>query len=94
MEQALGPRGLSTPDVIKSALNKNEVAGGKLSTNAIDNLFGAPDKIVIPERYVPDAVSCKFIFHFLVEMFFFSYSTTMIKDLIHSSAYLFIISSS
>ena len=58
MEQALGPRGLSTPDVIKSALNKNEVAGGKLSTNAIDNLFGAPDKIVIPERYVPDAVSC------------------------------------
>ena len=56
MEQALGPRGLSTPDVIKSALNKNEV-GAKLSTNAIDNLFGAPDKIVIPERYVPDAVS-------------------------------------
>merc|ERR1712045_1011564 len=55
MEQALGPRGLSTPDVIKSALNKNEVAGGKLSTNAIDNLFGAPNKIVIPERYVPDA---------------------------------------
>ena len=57
MEQALGPRGLSTPDVIKSALNKNEAAGAKINTNAIDNLFGAPDKIVIPERYVPDVVS-------------------------------------
>ena len=61
MEQALGPRGLSTPDVIKSALNKNEVAGAKINTNAIDNLFGAPDKIVIPERYVPDVVSSTYL---------------------------------
>ena len=64
MEQALGPRGLSTPDVIKSALDhKNEspavaaAAGPKISTNAIDNLFWAPDKISIPERYMPEMVS-------------------------------------
>ena len=62
MEQAI--RGLSTPDVIKSALdNKNEgtasAPGGrtKISTNAIDNLFGVPEKIAIPERYIPDTVS-------------------------------------
>ena len=61
MEQALGPRGLSTPDVIKSALdNKSEApANGnrpKISTNTIDNLFGVPEKITIPERYIPDTV--------------------------------------
>ena len=54
MEQALGPRGLSTPDVIKSALDhKND----GVKVNTIDNLFGAPDKINIPERYVPETVS-------------------------------------
>ena len=52
MEQALRPRGQNTPDVIRSALDKNDSG---LST--IDNLFGAPDKIVIPERYIPDTVS-------------------------------------
>ena len=63
MEQALGPRGLSTPDVIKSALdNKSDPttpANGnrpKISTNTIDNLFGVPEKITIPERYIPDTV--------------------------------------
>ena len=61
MEQAI--RGLSTPDVIKSALdNKNEGTASapgrtKISTNAIDNLFGVPEKIAIPERYIPDTVS-------------------------------------
>jgi len=61
MEQALGPRGLSTPDVIKSALdNKSDPstpANGnrpKINTNTIDNLFGVPEKITIPERYIPD----------------------------------------
>jgi len=68
MEQALGPRGLSTPDVIKSALNKNEAAGAKINTNAIDNLFGAPDKIVIPERYVPDIKLIKQIIFSLKRM--------------------------
>ena len=62
MEQAI--RGLSTPDVIKSALdNKNEGTASapktKISTNAIDNLFGVPEKIAIPERYIPDTVSNK-----------------------------------
>ena len=59
MEQALGPRGLSTPDVIKSALDhNNEAAVPKVSANTIDNLFGVPEKITIPERYVPEPVSC------------------------------------
>ena len=50
------PRGMSTPDVIKSALdNKND--DSKINSKAIDRLFGVPDKIVIPERYMPDAVS-------------------------------------
>ena len=58
MEQALGPRGLSTPDVIKSALDhNNEAAVPKVSANTIDNLFGVPEKITIPERYVPEPVS-------------------------------------
>ena len=55
MEQALKPRGMSTPDVIKSALDKND--DSKINSRAIDRLFGVPDKIVIPERYMPDAVS-------------------------------------
>ncbi len=57
MEQALGPRGLSTPDVIKSALDhKNHETGPKLSSNTIDSLFGVPEKIAIPERYVLEHV--------------------------------------
>ena len=47
MEQALRPRGLNTPDVIKSAIDPK---------NEIDNLFGVPEKITIPERYVPEQV--------------------------------------
>ena len=57
MEQALGPRGLSTPDVIKSALDQNNEAVPKVNTSPFDNLFGVPDKITIPERYVPEPVS-------------------------------------
>ena len=56
MEQALGPRGLSTPDVIKSALDQNNEAVPKVNTSPFDNLFGVPDKITIPERYVPEPV--------------------------------------
>ena len=56
MEQALKNDGLCTPDVIKSALDpKSE--GSKISETTIDRLFGVPDKIVIPERYIPDTVS-------------------------------------
>ena len=50
-------------DVIKSALdNKSDPstpANGnrpKINTNTIDNLFGVPEKITIPERYIPDTV--------------------------------------
>ena len=57
MEQALGPRGLSTPDVIKSALDQNNETVPKVNTSPFDNLFGVPDKITIPERYVPEPVS-------------------------------------
>lgn len=55
MEQALKPRGQNTPDVIRSAIDKNDSG---IAT--IDNLFGAPDKIVIPERYIPDTVRTAF----------------------------------
>ena len=56
MEQALRPRGQNTPDVIRSALDKNDSG---IAT--IDNLFGAPDKILIPERYIPDTVTTSLI---------------------------------
>jgi len=55
MEQALKPRGQNTPDVIRSAIDKNDSG---IAT--IDNLFGAPEKIVIPERYIPDTVRASF----------------------------------
>merc|ERR1712226_1397290 len=67
LEQTIkSPSNNSPPDVIRSALNKDgdqdgdeDSAGGQVispSSNLrmIDNLFGIPDKIVIPERYVPD----------------------------------------
>ena len=56
MEQALKTDGLCTPDVIKSALD-HKSEGSKISETTIDSLFGVPDKIVIPERYIPDTVS-------------------------------------
>ena len=43
------------------AINKDDerdiVKGTPTSTRIIDNLFGVPDKIVIPERYIPETVS-------------------------------------
>ena len=70
LEQTLkSPSNNSPPDVIRSALNKDgeqdgdeDSAGGNVispSSNLrmIDNLFGIPDKIVIPERYIPETVS-------------------------------------
>ena len=56
MEQALKTDGLCTPDVIKSALD-HKSEGSKISETTIDSLFGVPEKIVIPERYIPDTVS-------------------------------------
>ncbi len=52
MEQVLRNRGLNTPDVIQSALDMNDT-----NSTTIDNLFGSPEKILIPERYVPEMVS-------------------------------------
>lgn len=49
MEVALRPR-INAPDVVRSALGPRE----KISENTIDNLFGAPNKILIPERYIPE----------------------------------------
>ena len=75
LEQTLkSPSNNSPPDVIRSALNKDgdqdgdeDSAGGNVispSSNLrmIDNLFGIPDKIVIPERYIPDTVSIYLIY--------------------------------
>lgn len=56
LEQALKNEDLSTPDVIKSALD-HKSEGSKISETTIDRLFGAPDKIIIPERYIPDTVN-------------------------------------
>lgn len=49
MEVALRPR-INAPDVVRSAIGPRE----KISENTIDNLFGAPNKILIPERYIPE----------------------------------------
>lgn len=49
MEVALRPR-INAPDIVRSALGPRE----KISENTIDNLFGAPNKILIPERYIPE----------------------------------------
>ena len=53
--------------MIRSALNKDgdqdddNESGNVISPSSnlrmIDNLFGIPDKIVIPERYIPETVS-------------------------------------
>jgi hypothetical protein len=68
LEQTIkSPSSNSPPDVIRSALNKdgdqdgdgqssdnNIVSPSSTNLRMIDNLFGIPDKIVIPERYIPD----------------------------------------
>ncbi|XP_063704263.1 myosin-13 isoform X2 [Culicoides brevitarsis] len=49
IEVALRPR-VNAPDVVKSAISQRE----KISENTIDKLFSTPDKIFIPERYIPE----------------------------------------
>lgn len=51
LERILKPR--DAPDVVRSTYGGEE----KDSIENIDNLFGAPNKIRIPERYVPEQVS-------------------------------------
>jgi len=46
MERMLKPR--DAPDVVRSTFDS------EFRSNAIDNIFGVPDKINIPERYVPE----------------------------------------
>lgn len=48
MERAL--RG-AAPDVVRSALPSRKIP------DSIDQLLAAPQKIVIPERYIPEKVS-------------------------------------
>jgi hypothetical protein len=45
----------------------------KDSLENIDNLFGAPNKITIPERYNPSQVSL-----LIIEKFFNAYLTTLV----------------
>ncbi|MPC23117.1 hypothetical protein E2C01_016157 [Portunus trituberculatus] len=50
MECALRPR--NHPDVVKSTLSTRDL---RFNESTIDNILGAPNKIYIPERYMPDA---------------------------------------
>ncbi|XP_059482898.1 uncharacterized protein LOC132201047 isoform X3 [Neocloeon triangulifer] len=51
MERALRRRVAGAPDVVRSTLSQREL---KYNETTIDNLLGTPNKIVIPERYVPE----------------------------------------
>nr|XP_023015064.1 uncharacterized protein LOC111504637 isoform X2 [Leptinotarsa decemlineata] len=50
MERALRQR-IDAPDVVRSTLSSKEL---KYNENTIDNLLGTPNKINIPERYIPE----------------------------------------
>ncbi|KAK2581105.1 hypothetical protein KPH14_007925 [Odynerus spinipes] len=50
MERALRPR-INAPDVVRSTLSHKEL---KYNESTIDQLLGTPNKIVIPERYIPE----------------------------------------
>ena len=78
LEQTIkSPSNTSPPDVIRSALNKDgdqdgdeespgaQVISPSSNLRMIDNLFGIPDKIVIPERYIPETVNTCLIAHYL-----------------------------
>lgn len=54
MEVALRPRLHTTaPDVVRSTLSRTDPV--KFSAETIDSLLGTPGKILIPERYIPEA---------------------------------------
>lgn len=50
MERALRQK-IDAPDVVRSTLSNKEL---KYNENTIDNILGTPNKITIPERYVPE----------------------------------------
>lgn len=52
MEVALRPR-INAPDVVRSAMGPRE----KISESTIDKMLMVPNKIVIPERYIPEQVN-------------------------------------
>lgn len=61
MVRALRPR--NHPDVVKSTLSTRDL---RFNESTIDNILGAPNKIYIPERYMPDEVSSNTIFNLYV----------------------------
>lgn len=50
MERALRQK-IDAPDVVRSTLSSKEL---KYNENTIDNILGTPNKINIPERYIPE----------------------------------------
>lgn len=50
MERALRQR-IDAPDVVRSTLSNKEL---KYNESTIDNILGTPNKISIPERYIPE----------------------------------------
>lgn len=50
MERALRQK-IDAPDVVRSTLSNKEL---KYNENTIDNILGTPNKISIPERYIPE----------------------------------------
>jgi hypothetical protein len=50
MERALRPR-LNAPDVVRSTMSHKDF---KYNENTIDSILGTPNKILIPERYIPE----------------------------------------
>ncbi|KAJ8930036.1 hypothetical protein NQ314_017201 [Rhamnusium bicolor] len=50
MERALRQR-IDAPDVVRSTLSSKEL---KYNESTIDNILGTPNKISIPERYIPE----------------------------------------
>ncbi len=52
MERALRPRLNGTPDVVRSTLYRSDFSSYNVQT--IDCAIGTPEKILIPERYVPE----------------------------------------
>ncbi|XP_068082968.1 uncharacterized protein kmr [Anabrus simplex] len=50
MERALRPR-LNAPDVVRSTMSHKDF---KYNEDTIDSILGTPNKIVIPERYIPE----------------------------------------
>jgi hypothetical protein len=54
IERMLKPR--DAPDVVRSTYAGDDTRRTAGQDYSIDNLFGVPDKINIPERYVPEQV--------------------------------------